>query len=209
MSLAYKISSFNRRRKYQIFQKELAPTSADKILDVGFSDQEYGPDDNFLEKNYPFPEKLTALGIDKAELFLKRYPAVKAVHYDGRQMPFADKEFDIVWSNAVIEHVGNREDQLLFLSEIARVGKKAFITTPNRYFPIEVHTRLPFVHWLPKKVFDRLVRFVGKDWAAGNYMNLLIKKEIILLLDAAEIKNYRLIGNHFLGFTLDFVILIN
>lgn len=209
MSLAYKISSFNRRRKYQIFQKELAPTSADKILDVGFSDQEYGPDDNFLEKNYPFPEKLTALGIDKAEFFLKRYPAVKAVHYDGRQMPFADKEFDIVWSNAVIEHVGSREDQLLFLSEIARVGKKAFITTPNRHFPIEVHTRLPFVHWLPKKVFDRLVRFVGKDWAAGNYMNLLSRREIVSLLESAGIKDYRLIKNRLGGLVLDFVILIN
>ena len=64
-------------------------------------------------------------------------------------MPFADGEFDIVFSNAVIEHVGGREQQRRFVEESLRVARRAFVTTPNRWFPVEVHTRLPLVHWLP------------------------------------------------------------
>ena len=49
----------------------------------------------------------------------------------------------------MIEHVGGRDRQRQLVSEAIRVGRRVFITTPNRRFPIEVHTRLPLVHWLP------------------------------------------------------------
>jgi hypothetical protein len=34
-----------------------------------------------------------------------------------------------------------------------------FVTTPNRWFPLEVHTLLPFVHWLPPGPRRRLLPF--------------------------------------------------
>ncbi len=46
-----------------------------------------------------------------------------------------------------------------------RVGRRVFVTTPNRRFPVEVHTRLPFVHWLPKPAAHRLYDAVGKGFA--------------------------------------------
>ena len=54
-----------------------------------------------------------------------------------------------MFSNAVIEHVGGRAEQRRFVDESLRVAPRAFVTTPNRWFPVEVHTRLPLVHWLP------------------------------------------------------------
>ena len=54
----------------------------------------------------------------------------------GATLPFADKEFDIVWSNAVIEHVGGYDKQLLFLSGMLCTGKNIFLTTPNRWFRV-------------------------------------------------------------------------
>ena len=42
------------------------------------------------------------------------------------------------------------------------MGRRVFITTPNRRFPVEVHTRLPFVHWLPDRTAHRVYRAVGK-----------------------------------------------
>ncbi len=63
--------------------------------------------------------------------------------------------FDVVFSNAVIEHVGDRERQEALVREALRVGRRVFVTTPNRWFPIEVHTRLPFVHWLPDELAHR------------------------------------------------------
>ena len=68
---------------------------------------------------------------------------------DACALPFPDGAFDVVHSNAVIEHVGGRERQEAFVREALRVGRRVFLTTPNRWFPIEVHTRLPLVHWLP------------------------------------------------------------
>ncbi len=208
MLLAYKISTYNRRRKWDFFLTELKPTKESKILDVGFSENEWNEADNFIEKYYPYPENITVLGIETPQKFLERYPKVKAVKYDGKKFPFSDKEFDICWSNAVIEHVGDKERQLLFLKEIKRVAKTAFITTPNRYFPIEVHTRIPLLHYLPKKYFDKFLYLIGKERFAGDYMLLLSLKDIKKLLFRAGIKNYKIIKNRFFLFTLTFIIIL-
>ena len=207
MSFAHKVSGFNRRRKWNLFLQEITPLPHMRVLDVGFSDREYSPNDNFIEKHYPYPEKLTALGVDEPNNLLKRYPKVKAIQYSGVTFPFADKEFDVCWSNAVIEHVGNHEKQLAFLREIKRVSYKAFITTPNRYFPIEPHTRTPFLHYLPKPSFELYLNAIGKKWATGEYMHLLGNKQIHNLLKMANIEKYKIICNRLLGFTLDFVMI--
>ncbi|MFA5184668.1 MAG: methyltransferase domain-containing protein [Patescibacteria group bacterium] len=208
MSLAYKISAFNRRRKYQRFLEVLKPRADTTILDVGFTEEEYSASDNFLEKNYPWPENITALGLNQPQQFLKRYPRVKAVIYDGKKFPFPDESFDIVWSNAVLEHVGSRAEQIFFLQEIKRVGRQAFLTTPNRNFPLEIHTRTPLLHFLPKKIFDAYLRLIGKGWATGNYMNLLSLKSLEESLKKAGINNYQIIKNRLGGFILDLVVII-
>jgi len=103
------ISSKNRERKYNLFLEIVKPSEFDQILDVGFSNIEYSPVDNFLEKNYPHPANITALGIDADDLFKQRYPEVRTVRYDGCKFPFNDGQFNIGWSNAVIEHVGDED----------------------------------------------------------------------------------------------------
>jgi SAM-dependent methyltransferase len=209
MSLAYKISAWNRDRKWRLFLDKIKPTKETKILDVGFNEIEYSATDNYLEKNYEYPENITALGFENSQgkEFTKRYPRVKAIYYQGGRFPFADQFFDLCWSNAVLEHVGSREKQTEFLREIKRTAKRAFITTPNRYFPIEIHTRLPLLHFLPKVFFDWFARLIGKGWASGDYMNLLSLSELKQLLKSAGIENYQIYKNKFLGFTMDFVVI--
>lgn len=207
--IARNVSQNNRKRKYRYFLELLKPLPQDTILDVGFSDKEYSINDNYLEKNYPYKNKITALGIDEPKEFLVRYPDVKAIKYAGKLFPFKDKEFDIGWSNAVIEHVGDYNDQLLFIKELNRTCKKVFFTTPNYYFPIEIHTRIPLLHFLPNNIFDKILILIGKKWATGNYMNLLSLGEIKSLLASSGIKNYKFIKNRFLFFTLDFIIIID
>jgi hypothetical protein len=99
------ISRNNRQRKYKLFLQEIKPTENDTILDVGFSNIEYSNVDNFLEKNYPYPSNITALGIEEFDLFEQRYPEVTVYRYKGKIFPFEDNHFDIGWSNAVIENV--------------------------------------------------------------------------------------------------------
>jgi hypothetical protein len=73
-----------------------------------------------------------------------------------------------VHSNAVIEHVGGTERQAAFVREAVRVGGRVFVTTPNRWFPVEDHTRLPFVHRLPEAFAGRAYDLVRKPWAKEN-----------------------------------------
>lgn len=167
MRLTDSISLRSRERKLRLFVDELRPTPETSVLDVGADELGFGQGDgcatmNFFEERYPWPERITALGLHDGAGFRSRYPHIPYVQGDACALPFADGTFDIVFSNAVVEHVGGRERQLQLVSEALRVGRRVFITTPNRRFPVEVHTRLPLVHWLPDALSHPLYRALGK-----------------------------------------------
>ncbi|WP_291585388.1 class I SAM-dependent methyltransferase [Bacteroides sp.] len=207
MEIANKISIYNRNRKYIYFEKNIKYTPSSKILDVGFTNT-ISDNGNYIEKNYPYPENITALGVDGKNEFEKQYPNINTILYDGNIFPFPDNSFDIGWSSAVIEHVGNREKQLLFLKELLRTCKTTFLTTPNIGFPVEVHTRTFFLHWLPNRLFEKYLILVGKSWATGDYMHLLSKKNIINLCREAGASKITIHGNRILGLVLDYSIII-
>ena len=170
MRLADAVSLRSRKRKFRLFLDELQPTADTTVLDVGADELAFGEGDgcgtlNFFEELYPWPERITALGLQDGAAFGARYPQIRYVQGDACALPFADGDFDIVFSNAVIEHVGGRERQRRLVSEALRVGRRVFLTTPNRLFPLEVHTRLPFVHWLPDRLSHRVYDLVGKGSA--------------------------------------------
>lgn len=202
----------SRLRKNEQFMEFCKPTKRDKILDVGVQNAEYNECDNFLERKYPFKKNITALGIEKLNDFSKRYPEIKAITYNGKIFPFKNNSFDFVWSNAVIEHVGDRRRQELFVSEMFRVAKKKLVfTTPDKNFPIELHTKLPFIHWLKKETCDSIYKQLGKGWAADEYMYLLNKKDLLYLIEHMKERyrfDYEIITNKLLGLTSTFTILV-
>jgi SAM-dependent methyltransferase len=206
--ITYKISLFNRKRKYNDFINIFLPTPETNILDVGYNDDEYRDTENFLERNYPYPSKITALGIMEPKNFNRSYPEVRTVSYDGNIFPFKDKEFDICWCNAVLEHVGNFDKQVLFIKELIRTGKSVFFTTPNRLFPVEIHNRMPLLHYLPKKLFDKIMILLKKPIWTGDNLNLLSYGKLKKLLQVAGAVNYTIMRNKIFWFTLDFTIII-
>jgi SAM-dependent methyltransferase len=184
MPLADSISLRSRQGKLRLLLDELQPTAGTSVLDVGADELGFGDGDgcttmNFFEEHYPWPERVTALGLHDGEGFRARYPHIRYVQGDACALPFADGSFDIVFSNAVIEHLGGRARQRQFVSEALRVGRRVFITTPNRRFPVEVHTRLPVVHWLPDAVSHRIYRAAGKAFATD--VDLLTKRSLASL----------------------------
>lgn len=208
-TLAGSISKKSRSRKWAQFLALMTPGPDDRLIDVGVNTTEYSEADNYLERHYAYPKNVTAVGVetDFAE-FTRRYPEVTAVTSDGTRLPFADDSFDIAYSNAVIEHVGGRAKQLAFLRELHRVGKRGYVTTPNRLFPVEVHTRIPLLHIaLSKANFDRVATALGKGWAAGDYMHLLSGAELRSLALEAGIEHFELIPNRFLGFPMTFTLI--
>lgn len=77
---------------------------------------------------------------------------IKWIVGDGCHLPFLDGEFELVYSNLVIEHLGDWKQQTQFATEVRRVGKSYYVQTPNFWFPVEPHLLTPFVHWLPKDI---------------------------------------------------------
>jgi hypothetical protein len=160
--VASQVSLRSRERKLGLFLDLLAPGPQTTVVDVGVTDAPFGggSSDNFFEAMYPWPDRITAVGQTELDRFIAAFPRVQAVRADGRALPFEDGAFDLGFSNAVVEHVaGGREGQRQFVHELCRVARQVFVTTPNRWFPLEVHTLLPLVHWLPAGARARVIPF--------------------------------------------------
>jgi Methyltransferase domain len=165
--LASRVSLRSRERKLGLFMELYRPGPETTVVDVGVTDAPFGggSTDNFFEALYPWPGQITAVGHTDLARFTAAFPAVRAVRADGRELPFEDRAFDLGFSNAVVEHVaGGREGQRRFVGELCRVARQVFVTTPNRWFPVDAHTLLPFAHWLPRgPARERLLRARGFD----------------------------------------------
>ncbi len=161
--VASRVSMQSRERKLELFLELLQPGPATRVVDVGVTDAPFGggSTDNFFEALYPWPAQVTGVGRTSLARFAEAFPHVTVVQADGRELPFADRSFDIGFSNAVVEHVAGREEQRRFVHELCRVSDRVFVTTPNRFFPLEVHSLVPFAHWLPRGARDRVLRARG------------------------------------------------
>jgi SAM-dependent methyltransferase len=205
-----KISANNREKKHKLFMRLFNPIADDKILDVGYTnEQELNIYKNYLEKKYPYLNNITGLGIQDytpIQVYNKDLARggneFKTVKYDGKIFPFSDKSFDIGFSNAVIEHTGNRDSQILFVKEICRVCKRVFLTTPNRFFPIETHTKYPFIHYLPDNLFYKILNKTRKKYWATNLW-LLSENSLKKILNESGLKGrYRIHKQKFFGLTM-------
>jgi len=172
----------------RLFLDHVRPSADMRVVDVGVGDTGYrtepgvGATHNFFEALYPWPERITAVSDVPLPHFAEYFPSVTWVVADGRDLPFDDDSFDVAFSNAVVEHVGGRDDQRRFVHELCRVAPRVFVATPNRWFPLELHTLLPFFHWLPRRVGDRAFALMGKDiWRDTD---LLSSRELVRLFPA-------------------------
>ena len=129
---------------------------------------------------------------------------------DMRQ--FADQEFDVVFSNSVIEHLGDQAAQQQAANEIKRVGKRYFVQTPNRNFPLEPHFFFPGFQFLPLSARIWLLQHFDLGWykklpdytAARQEVEtirLLSRRDVVRLFPEGVLYNER-----FAGMTVSFVI---
>jgi len=179
-SLPVRIAAHQRRRMFSRFMLDTRVAAGERILDVGVTSDRSYEASNYLEAWYPYKQMVTAVGIDDASFLCGQYPGMSFVMADGLRLPFRDQAFDVVHSSAVIEHVGSLASQCAFVAECCRVARRAvFITTPNRWFPVEFHTVLPLVHWLPKEIFRALMRRTGRGFFADERnLNLMTARAL-------------------------------
>jgi hypothetical protein len=148
-----------RRRRFELFLSLLQRLEGHvEILDIGGT-QEFW--DLMLGED-PRDIRVTLLNIEHQLVSSPRF--VSAVG-DARAMPrFPSGSFDVVFSNSVIEHVGGYENQRLMANEIRRVGRRFFVQTPNKRFPLEPHFLFPWFQYLPLATRAWLVNRFNVGW---------------------------------------------
>ena len=177
----------------------MQPAGSDRILDVGVTDTAWRSG-NFLEANYPWPHRITAVALQPMPAFQRQFPEVEFVVADGRALPFKDGAFDVGFSNAVVEHVGSRDQQAAFVGELLRTCRRVFIATPNAHFPIDPHTLLPFIHWLSPRLRYPLLRLFRQGrWAREEMLNPLSSGALLSLFP--EHVDIKLVRQRLFGLT--------
>lgn len=180
------------------FLKLMAPPAGEAILDVG------GSPEIWREVGYDGP--IVFLNIAPLSEGTVLPPGCTFIQGDGRTLPFTDGEFAVVFSNSVVEHVGGWEDQVRFASEIQRVGRRFWVQTPNRLFPLEPHMNFPGFQWLPRPIakmvvatwplsYHRRDRLTTEEaWDAVLHTRLVTVAEMQRLFPGATIWRERAFG---------------
>jgi len=207
-SLSTRIITRVRKQMFSIFTKALVPTIGDTVLDIGVTSDRTYVWSNYFEALYPWKDRITAAGIDDARFLEHRYPGLRFIVADGRDLPFADRSFDLVHSAAVLEHVGSFENQARMVAECLRVARRGVcLTTPNRWFPIEFHTQLPLVHWLPKPACRAVFRRIGLGFFAEEAnLNLMTERELRHISGNHPDWAFRMLSPRLLGWPSNLVI---
>jgi ubiquinone/menaquinone biosynthesis C-methylase UbiE len=187
------LSHKSRGKKFDLLQSVFRARPEDRVLDIGASGQVFLR--YTFEDIYPFPERVVAGGYELPEVQSARqyYPQPRYAVFDGCALPFPDKSFDLVFSNAVIEHILGDGRQEQFAREVMRVGKSWFVTTPNYWYPFESHYHLPFIQFLPRALQREYNRLLGTHIPRGEVqeLGLLSARQLRRLFPTSRIAKVR------------------
>ena len=206
-----KILRYNREKIHYLFLKNTIYNDNCSLLDIGTTaDTNYSH--NIILYKTQKNKNISCLSDQDINFSKKNFPHVKNFYKgDGKKTNFDDNTFDIVHSSATIEHLGSFQNQVNFINECMRISKyQIFVTTPNRFYPIDFHTKLPFLHWLPKKIHRKILKLVGfKFYSLEENLNLLDKRSIIKIMKILNITNFKILEHKFLIFKSNLILIIN
>jgi Methyltransferase domain len=183
-----------RKTRMKAFVREFHPTSAMRILDIGGTDLNWRIADQparVVLLNTQIPEggyDLGLLGTHYSDESPGAPPqSVEYVLGDGKSVPYADREFDICFSNSTIEHLFRLDEQRRFANEVRRVGRGVWLQTPARGFPFEPHWLSPLIHWLPRRWQKRL----GRNFTVYGWMLRPTSEDVSQRVDELRLLTYR------------------
>lgn len=185
-----KVSYRARRRMFEAWRAAAGELLGASVLDLGAT-----PDRERLDSNCMLPWfaeaglRVTLYSPEDIAHLREQFPFAHVLTSaaTGPRVPAADLEYDWVSSSAVIEHVGSEAEQVAFLRECARLARHGvFLTCPNRWHWLEFHTKLPLLHWLPRRSHRAVLRLLGLHaWARESHLRLLGPRELARMASLA------------------------
>ena len=198
-----------RKEMANIINHQLENIELSDALDIGSTNDNDFESSNFLIKNINNIKHYKSLSNQVITDKFFSSSLIKSIT-DNLSVEEVDKfKSDLVISNATIEHVGSLEDQIKMISNIIRLSKKIFIiTTPNRFHPIDFHTKLPLIHWLPKKIHRKLLNMLNLNFfAKEDNLNLMSENDLKKALANQNIKKYEIFHIRLFGFKSNFLVI--
>ena len=185
----------NKRKEILfILKKFLEDKEIKDILDIGSTEDDTNESSNYLIKNLGINKVYKSISDQtiKSKFFSKTLK--KSITEDLNKSEIDDFKSDLVVSNATIEHVGSFKNQIKMCSNVINLSRKYFIIiTPNRFHPLEFHTKIPIIHWFPKKIHRIILRLVGlKFFAEEKNLNLLSENDFKLIMRGLNQTNYEI-----------------
>lgn len=208
-NLVDKLIIKKRQEMCDIINLDLKNHNIIDALDIGTTNDMGNKSSNYLIKNLKNIKIYKSLSDQKINDSFFVSCLQKSITADFSIEEIQDMKSDLVISSATIEHVGSIENQIRMLRNMKLLSKKFFvITTPSRFHPIDFHTKIPFIHWFPKKIHRRLLKILGLNFFSyEENLNLLSKKDLINILMKCEISNYKIFSTSLLGFKSNFIII--
>ena len=183
----------------------------DDVLDIGTTNDEKNSSSNIIIKNLKGFNTFKSISNQDIKLKLFSKCLNKSISENFTENEIQNFSSDLVISNATIEHVGGYENQLKMIQNIIQLSKKYFvIIAPNKFHPIEFHTKIPFIHWLPKKIHRFLLSVLGQKFLSlEENLNLLSKNDFHLFMEKLNFKNYQIKNIKFLFFNSNIILVGN
>lgn len=205
----FKLLKKYRNKIFLKFSKHVPFDSKTTLIDIGTTNVDLDHE-NYLIKKYPYKKRITCLSNQTLSLVKKKFPQINTIKGDGRKTKLKNNRFDVVHSNATIEHVGNFNNQIKFVKEALRISKKiVFITTPNRNFFLDLHTAIPIIHWLPKRIHRIFLKMVGHNFLSKEKnLNLLNSTDLKRICKIIKIDNYIIDNIKIFGFKSNLILII-
>lgn len=174
----------------KIIQGQINQFNIKDVLDIGTTSDVKNKSSNIIVKSLKNLKNYKSISDQKiiSPFFGKKLKKSITKNFTKKEI----KHFgsDLVISNATIEHVGSINKQKKMLSNVIKLTKKIFIiTTPNRYYPIDFHTKLPFIHWLPKSVHRLILKLIGLNfYSKESNLNLLCENDFNNIIDQKKVR---------------------
>ena len=144
-------SAWSRARRWRTFREIMPLREGTTVLDLGGTASSWG--------GAELPSlSITLLNLHPAAVPTDQRHQFRAVVGDACQVQMPERCVDLVYSNSVIEHVGDAERRAAFAREVCRLGVGYWVQTPSICFPIEAHSGMPFWWFYPKWLRAALIK---------------------------------------------------
>lgn len=208
--LLKKIIINSRIKFFYYFVKNTNYKNNSSVIDIGTTPS-LNNEHNIILRKTKKNRNITCLSNQDCKILNKKFKNLKKILIaDGKNTGLKSNSFSIVHSNATIEHVGSYQNQIAFLKELVRISKDyVFIQTPNRFYPIDFHTLIPFIHWLPKKIHRKILKILNLNfYSFEKNLNLLSKKDLVNICNKLKVTKYEIIEHKIFFFTSNLILII-